>query len=159
MIYTPENNIKLDDKQTQAIEETKIRLLNLEGEISIGNKNLKVIKAETERAIKEKTYQEGLLAAVETKLTLLRESLADLEEKVSGKRKELSDLLAEIEKSTSETELKKIELKEREDAVLSDEIKLTEKDSKLTKIAFALESEKKEFDKKVARLKETLATF
>jgi len=84
MLNQPENNIKLSDEQALAIEETKSRLANLEAEISIANKNLKGIKLENEKAIKEKIYLEELLAGLSPQIESKQSELQKINDSITS---------------------------------------------------------------------------
>jgi len=69
MIDTPTDNVKLSFDQLQAIDFTQKKLANLESEIKIANKNLKIVITDCDKVIKEKAYREEQL---ETQLMPLK---------------------------------------------------------------------------------------
>ena len=159
MLSQPENNIKLDDAQTLAIEEVKLRLANLESEISIAQKNQKNLKIENEKLVKDNIYQNELLSATEAKLSPLQVQITDLESKLTVKNNELARITAEIE-------LKSKELEPRESAVLEKEKELIAKEENIKNDSISLDIAKTElenkvadFNTKVAKLKEVLPTL
>ncbi len=125
MLTQPENTIKLSDEQLLAIEESKSRLANLEAEISIANKNLRSIKLENEKAIKEKIATEELLANLNVEVAKLSEE----KEKLINKVAEGETLLGEISETDrvfkEEHAKAKVELTERENVVRDSESKLS----------------------------------
>lgn len=152
MLTQPENTIKLSDEQQLAIEEVKNRLSNLESEISIANKNLKGIKLETEKAIKDKMYQEELLSNVVDKISNSTKELSELEPKVTEKTEQLNNLLSTIQKESNSHEIKKTELLSKEKAIKDEEVKLSENQE-------AFRKEKSEFEvekNKLSTFKEAL---
>lgn len=159
MLSQPENNIKLDDAQTLAIEEVKLRLANLESEISIAQKNQKNLKIENEKLVKDNIYQNELLSATEAKLIPLQAQITDLDDKISTKKDELTQITAEIE-------VKSKELEPRESAVIEKEKELNLKAESIKNDSIALDIAKTEienkvsdFNTKVAKLKEVLPTL
>ncbi len=121
MITQPENNIRLEENQAKAIEETKIRLLNLESEISIATKNLKNIRTETERATKENAYQNEVLLSLNEQIVSKQVKKDDFESTTIRFEYYLNGLKKE-EAEIKETQAKKLlELNEREAIVLERE--------------------------------------
>lgn len=141
MITNPEeNNIKLTSEQTQAIEETKSRLMNLEVEISIANKNLKALKSDTERITKEKIYQEELLAKVNTQIDDANSRLTSLLGAVLTGTNALSEVNQEIGKKGDILKAMELEFKSREDTLSSKEADLVTRE---TSVALREEDVKK----------------
>lgn len=64
MIDSPNENVKLTFEQMQQIDIVQKRLSVLESEITSATKILKGTKSECDRAVKEKLYQEELLANI-----------------------------------------------------------------------------------------------
>jgi len=125
MLTQPENTIKLSDEQLLAIEETKSRLTNLEAEISIANKNLKGIKLENEKAIKEKIATEELLANLNVEVAKLSEEKERLINKVAEGETLLAEI-AETDRVFKEEHAKaKVGLSAREIVVRDSESKLS----------------------------------
>ena len=159
MITQPESNTKLDESQLKAIEETKTRLINLESEISIATKNLRVIKAETESVTKEHIYQVGLLSDIESKLQPKKGELESLEQKIIEKSEELGSLSKESGIIKSQNELKANELNDREAGIVEKEKNVQNSLNSLADRRNKLEEDTKVFNSKVAKLKEVTATF
>jgi hypothetical protein len=144
-ISNEEANIKLTPEQTQAIEETKARLFNLESEISIANKNLKFIKGESEKAIKDRIYQEELLEKVsiqvreeETRLATLIAStlsgsnaLSEINQEVAKKKEEFATLVTSMRDKAEYISFKENELITRETSVALREEDLKESEELL----------------------------
>lgn len=142
MITQPENTIKLSDEQLLVIEEYKNRLTNLEAEISIATKNLKGIKLENEKAIKEKIANDELLSKGNEELKELQLS----KDKLGNDIKEMEGYLANAseEDRTFKTEQAKIatEQTERENVIRDGEAKLAENQEVFKKEKAEFESEK-----------------
>lgn len=153
------NNPKLTSEQTQAIEETKLRLINLESEIVIANKNLKGIRSETEKITKERVYQEELLAVVIPQLKIKQEKCIELEEEIIQKKAQLNNMLNEMQIVVAEQKNKSDELEERENILNTKQSEFIEKEKTLNMIALTLETESERFHTKVDKLKEVISTF
>lgn len=78
MIETPEKNIVLSFEQQNHLNTFQNKLANLEGEIVKAQKNLKGIKMESERATKEKEYNEELLSEIGSKIEKNQNQLKDI---------------------------------------------------------------------------------
>lgn len=153
------NNPKLTSEQTQAIEETKLRLINLESEIVIANKNLKGIRSETEKITKERVYQEELLAVVIPQLKIKQEKCIELGEEIIQKTAQLNNMLNEIQIVVAEQKNKSDKLEERENILNTKQSEFIEKEKTLNMIALTLETESERFHTKVDKLKEVISTF
>jgi hypothetical protein len=154
-----EVNIVLTAEQSKAIEETKIRLLNLESEISIASKNLKTLKGETEKSTKDKLYQEELLNSLVSQVTIKQQELVSLVDSIKNASETLGKINSEITAKSQAQEKMVMALKDREDKVKSEELKLAEHEKIVLKISADVKSEEAEFGKKVAKLKEVISTF
>lgn len=159
MLDNQDTTIILTIEQQQAIEETKVRLLNLENEISLGNKALKQLKSESERAIKDKAYQEELLDEIVAKVSSARSQLAEIEPQVIEKTAQLNHLLDFIREETVSHETKNKELTEREEEIKEMEKITYKRETDILNVRDDLNTEMKTHKEKVARLKEVLATL
>jgi len=151
--------IKLTDDQSRAIDETKRTLLNLESEISIASKNLKVTKADNEKLIKERIYQEELLNTITSKVNLVQTTLTELESNIADKTKELTKLNKKIETLENDILIKEANLKDREEKIIIEEKKQEEKHNSIIESTYCLSKEKEEFNLKVDKLKEVISQF
>lgn len=159
MLNQPENNIKLTDAQLQAIEEVKNRLSNMESEVTIATKNLKVIKQDTEKAIKERAYEEERLDSIVKQIKPLEDKKVELESAIIEKLTELGKINSDIQESTVKHQEKEKELKEREELVLKNEKYLSERKEILDNKDIELNELVKEFNSKVSKLKEVISEF
>jgi hypothetical protein len=159
MIDTPNENVKLTFDQLQAIDVTEKRLANLESEVNIATKSLRVAKLDADRATKENIYQNELLAIVTAQVAEKQNRATQLDEQILAKSDELAVLSSKIVEFTAKKTAEEMLLKDREDAVSILEIKLQEDRSILDKIEENLHTNIEEFNKKVANLKEVIGTF
>ncbi len=156
---TDTNNPVLTPEQTKAIEEAKTRLLNLENEISIATKNLKAIKAESERVTKEVVYQNDLLNETKSKLAIALVALSETEDKILAKTVELNSLSSDIKNQSTQAESKSTDLTEREKRIADREIQQNKTLEMLHLKVETLADKTDSFNKKVAKLKEVLSLF
>lgn len=92
MINSPESSIILSDSQNAQINEYQRRISNIEGEASIANKNLKILKSEIEKSVAEKVYQENLHAEIFSKTEQSQNILSGLLVKIEQEKEKLSDI-------------------------------------------------------------------
>lgn len=159
MLNQPENTIKLSDEQTLAIEETKNRLANMEAEISIATKNFKAIKQDTEKAIKERAYEEERLNSIVNQINPLEDKKVELESAIIEKLAELGQINSDIKESTIKQEEKERELNEREGLVIKNEQYLLGKKEILDNKEIEIKDQIDSFNSKVSRLKEVISEF
>jgi chromosome segregation ATPase len=159
MISQPENNIPLSESQTLAIEETKTRLLNLESEIAIAQKNQKTLKGENERLVKDNIYQNELLIEVQAKIAPLEAKVSDLDAQIVTKTAEVKVLNDEISTKTTDIEAREAKFVEQKQDI-TDRLKIVEeKEATVTENTTILNKKMTEFNQKVAKLKEVLPTL
>lgn len=156
---TQPSNPVLTPEQTHAIEYSKSILLNLEGEISIAQKTLKQTKSESERAIKDKIYQEELLKEITDKINITSPILTQLELSISEKTGQLNNLLSTIQEETVIRETKSAEFVDREAKIAERETQLSNQGSAIEKDRIILDNDINEFYKKVERLKDIIRDF
>lgn len=139
MLNQPDKEIKLSDEQKLAIEKTQTRLSVLETEISIATKNLKVIKGDIEKAVKENLYLEETKVNLSTEVEALKNSKEKLEVAV----KEANDHLAKIKeediclkaeqaKTESEQNERENKIREEEKNLENNKIADREENKKIT---------------------------
>lgn len=148
MITQPENNIRLSDEQSIALEQFQTRLSNIETEITIASKNLKSIKVDTEKAIKEKLFLEEAIEKLNKEIDTLGNNKDILANSINEGEKLLKNLSDEHAKLKSEQDLVRVELKEREE-------KIKENETLVSKEKEELESKLSE----VEQLKQKLTSF
>lgn len=159
MLTQPEDNIILDDNQKKAIEETKSRLFNLESEISIATKTLRGLKSENERLIKDNSYQNELLLETISKVDPMLAKVADLESNILTKTEELNKINVEIQTKATDIEEREAEIKTKENNI-EDRLKsVTEKEGNIRDINGILNQKIDDFNQKVSKLKEVIATI
>lgn len=156
---TPIQNVQLTVEQLHQIEETKKRLAILESEISNATKVLRSTKIEFETAVKDKTYQEELLATVTSQVKNKQLEMTELDEEILKKSANLNEIKTETESYKSEKEKSIMTLNDKEDSVSSREEKVTEKEKSVVKSKLIHEDIVKEFNQKVSQLKEVISRF
>lgn len=159
MMDTPIQNVQLTVEQLHQIEETKKRLAILESEISNATKVLRSTKIEFETAVKDKTYQEELLATVTSQVKNKQLEMTELDEEILKKSANLNEIKTETESYKSEKEKSIMTLNDKEDSVSSREEKVTEKEKSVVKSKLIHEDIVKEFNQKVSQLKEVISRF
>lgn len=152
-------NPTFTSEQIGQLDEFQKRLFNLENETTIATSVLKTVKAESQRAAKDKAYQEELLAEIVKKISIARDSLNELEIKIGVKTTELNNLVEQIREQYVSHETKSNELKEREEKIIKEEKVLVLKEKKITESNQHLSSHIETHNQKVAKLKEVIATF
>jgi chromosome segregation ATPase len=152
-------NPTLTFDQLQAIDVAQKTLANLQSEINNATKVLKGTKMECDRAVKNQAYNEELLGNLTTQVETKTKELADLKESITEKTAMLNELLSQFKEHTDLMTKGKADHDDRETKITKREQELNSKDSQLVKIQFALESEKSDFNSKVAKLKEVISTF
>ena len=159
MLNQPENTIKLSDEQTLAIEETKNRLANLEAEISIATKNFKTIKQDTEKAIKERVYEEERLNSIVNQIKPLEDKKVELESAIIEKIAELGKINSDIKESVVKQEEKEKELNDREELVVKNDKYLSERKEILDNKEIEIKDQTDSFNSKISKLKEVISEF
>ena len=159
MLTQPENTIKLSDEQTLAIEETKNRLANLEAEISIATKNFKTIKQDTEKAIKERVYEEERLNSIVNQIKPLEDKKVELESAIIEKIAELGKINSDIKESVVKQEEKEKELNDREELVVKNDKYLSERKEILDNKEIEIKDQTDSFNSKISKLKEVISEF
>lgn len=155
----PEPNAKLTFDQLQAIDVTQKRLANLESEVNIATKSLKVAKLDADRATKENLYQNELLGIVTAQVAEKQKKSTELDEQILEKSNELGTISQKVAEFTSKQTIKEMELKDREDKVFAKELQLSNQGNALGKERIILENDKAEHAQKVTKLKEVIQTF
>jgi len=159
MLNQPENNIKLSDEQALAIEETKSRLANLEAEISIANKNLKGIKLENEKAIKEKIYLEELLAGLSPQIESKQSELQKINDSITEQSIVLGGLINEAKEQSNVNGAKELELKTREIELKAIESKVFREAEELKQGLVKVAEDKKKIDGFIEKLSAVIKSW
>lgn len=158
-IDTPNDNVKLNFDQLQAIDTAQKRLSVLESEVGIAQKILKGTKMEIDRAVKEKAYQEEILGTVSAQLNEKKSFASKLDEDILAKQAELHNILSEYKNHSDKMTAEKMEMKDAKDALLAQEKFLASKSLLVSSGSKDLEDNKSEFNEKVSKLKEVISTF
>jgi len=159
MIETPNENVKLSFDQMQAIDLTQKRLSILESEIAVCQKVLRGTKLESDRAIKEKAYQNELLDSVNKQLSEKQSILSKLDEEILVKSNEKAQLLSYVANNKDAQEKREMELKDKEDKVVALEVSSQESINDLKALQVQFQEEQKVFLNKVKALQEVLQIF
>lgn len=159
MINNSETIIKFSDTEQAQLEEFKNRLSNLESEVSIATRNLRAIKSETERAIKDREYNQGLLNDVLLKLEDKSKALDTIDSAYNETSSKLSALNSEIEEKTKLYDAKDKELSEKEERNIIMQKSLDNENNRLQKKEEALNKIQELHEQKVAKLKEVISIF
>lgn len=155
----PTENVKLSFEQLQAEDVAKKRLANLESEISIATRNLKILKGDTDRATKENIYQNEMLSTVCDQVIDKQNKATKLDEEILEKSAQLNQLLSECKGYGDKIISDKMSLKDREDTVSKREQEVIDKSKKIDENNQLLQSHIETHNKKVSKLKEVIATF
>lgn len=156
---TDDKVIQFTPEQTASLEEYQARLSNLLSEIVNHTKILKGTRSECDRAVRERAYQEELLA--------------ELTPKVEEKRKQLDSYNEEINKATSDLAKLKEEIRVKTERQAEQDGEFTKREERIKDFEKVLSNQKATLDKrddehikafdafaaKVAKLKEVLSTF
>ena len=152
-------NPTLTFDQLQAIDVAQKTLANLQSEITNATKVLKGTKMECDRAVKNQAYNEELLAGLTTQVEAKKKELADLLANHTDTSSKLSALNSEIKTKTTEQTTKTAELNDRESLVKSAE-EANISNNKMLSISLQKHlGDIKDFNSKVAKLKEVISQF
>ena len=153
------SNPTLTFDQLQAIDVAQKTLANLQSEITNATKVLRGTKLESDRAVKDKAYQEELLANAKTQVEEETKQLNYLTSEIAQSNVILGKLNDEINSKTDIQKKKDDDLQARESAVQNREIEVAKVESSLgTKVSAHAETSQT-FNSKVAKLKEVISTF
>jgi chromosome segregation ATPase len=153
------SNPTLTFDQLQAIDVAQKTLANLQSEIVIATKILKGTKMESDRAVKEKLYQEELLENTKTQVEDETKQLNYLTSEIAQSNVILTKLNDEINTKTEIQRKKDVALQDRESAVQKREIEVAKVESSLKEKVSAHAETSQTFNSKVAKLKEVISTF
>jgi uncharacterized protein (DUF3084 family) len=153
------SNVKLTDEHTKEIEQYQVKLSNLLSEIVNATKILKGTTLESNRAVKDRTYQQDLLATLTPQIQTAQKNLDDLTTRHSETTTKLGLLNTEIAIKTTEYNLKESELKDREAKISQKEKQLSEQGEKLGRETILFNNDKATHNAKVAKLKEVIKDF
>ncbi len=155
----PTDNVKLNFDQLQAIDTAQKRLAVIESEIAIANKTLKGTKLESDRAIKERAYQEELLVEATKQVDSKQAIATKLDEDILEKTSALNTLNVEINDKKASQEAREMRIKNDEASVATASNNLLAKERVLAEKVRVYEAGAEEFNSKVAKLKEVISIF
>lgn len=143
MIQTPEQ---------EKIEETKMRIFNLENEVSIATKNLNVVNRDTLSLAKEKRYQEELFEDLVKKVSQQEEIKKALEVSIDSLEEKSFTLKSKNDIEENRLSEFSRELKIKGDILADMETSVTARENALLVAQGAFAEEIKEFKNKVDKL-------
>lgn len=159
MLNQPEANPKLTFEQLQAIDVAEKKLANLHREIDISTKDLRVLSLDINKAIKERAYQEDLMAGLAPQIEEKKTVIAKLDTEIDTKSVELKTLHAGADEITLANTTKDKELKDREEKVAVKEKEQAENTTRLKHISDSLGNQIDEHNAKVAKLRGVIDTL
>lgn len=159
MIDTPTTNPTLTFDQQQQIDTTQKRLIVIESEITNATKVLRGTKMECDRAVKDLVYQEERLSVITIQVESAKKNLEELNDSCTQTKEKLSALESDIFTKSSIQSTKEQELKDREDRIKTAETDISNERAVIYHMGTKLDKETKEFNEKVAKLREVIITF
>lgn len=159
MINTPTGSIKLTLENMQLLAEMEGRVSVLQSEIDNREKIIKGMKKESDRAVKDKAYQEELLATSITQAEAKTKELKGLNDNITEKTAQLNELLSQFKEHTDLMTSEKASHDDRESKIVSRETEISNQGSDLGKKEIILNNDKADFNSKVAKLKEVISKF
>jgi hypothetical protein len=152
-------NPTLTFDQLQAIDVAQKTLANLQSEITNATKVLKGTKMESDRAVKEKVYQEELLSDLTLQVESKTITISTLDKDIDEKTTSLNELLSQFKEHTDLMASEKASHDERESKISEKEQQLSNLGNALGKKEIILNNDKADFNSKVATLKEVISKF
>lgn len=153
MISDPGKSVALTFEQQEQLAVVETRLGNLEAEILIAEKNLRVIGKEVVKATKEREYQVELMAALSIDVEALKDSKNELvSEKIAEQealdliRSEAKDIRAQQKKALDLLARRRSEAEEAEVVVARNRDILQEEATRLAQDREQIEAAKKAFE-------------
>lgn len=153
------SNIKPTDEQAAQLEQYEIKLSNLLSEITNATKILKGTKIESDRAVKERAYQEELLAELTPKVEEKRKQLDGFNEEINKATSALSKLQEEIRIKSEEQIAKDYVFQSKSDELERQIAEYNTKTAQSNRREASLQKNEILFNQKVAKLKEVISTF
>lgn len=118
---TEEENVKLSEEENFKLTEAQRRLHVIQNEISLANKNLQLTSRDSEKAYKEKLYQEELLKNIQDQVEALKREKEEISIRLDADVATLNELLKKIKEGESVYNIKNKQLNEREEKLNKDE--------------------------------------
>ena len=159
MITQPESNIKLTDEHLASIQEGENRLSNIDSLLSIANRNLKIAKLDLERTTKDILLGQEQLTALTSQIEVAKTKYQDLSDMYDDGKRSLEVVKNESLEISARHSDKGVELADRESVIVQKEQELAKQTTALNSSVDNHESNKSNFNAKVAKLKEVISTF
>lgn len=156
MITAPENNIKLTDEQTAAIEEAQSRLLILESQINVQTKNLRTLKIDTDNVTKDRLLLEEEIKKLNDQVSPLKVTIDSLNRQIDEKISELASVTQKIAVKSDELTSKETSLKIREDSIAAKEDELNAREIILSNSEELYEESKQKLEARITRINEAI---
>ena len=153
------SNVKLTLEQLQQIDAVQTQLANLNTQLAVATKNLKVITNDSNRLAKERIAAETLLADLTTQNETLKKSVDTLTETLNSTRTANTNLESEMVAKKSVHDKRETDLNNREVKIAEKEKQLSEQGSAIGREKVLFENDKATHNAKVAKLKEVISTF
>ena len=153
------SNVKLTLEQLQQIDAVESKLAELNTQLAVATKNLKVITNDSNRLAKERIAAETLLADLTTQNETLKKSVDSLTETLNSTRTANTNLESEMVAKKSVHDKRETDLNNREVKIAEKEKQLSEQGSAIGREKVLFENDKATHNAKVAKLKEVISTF
>jgi len=153
------SNVKLTLEQLQQIDTVETKLAELNTQIAVATKNLKVITNDSNRLAKERISAETLLADLTTQNETLKKSVDSSTETLNKTKTDISNLESELVDKKAVHDKRETDLNDREVKIAEKEKQLSQQGEKLGRETILLDNDKATHNAKVAKLKEVISTF
>jgi chromosome segregation ATPase len=153
------SNVKLTLEQLQQIDAVQTQLSNLNTQLSVATKNLKVITNDSNRLAKERISAETLLADLTTQNETLTKKVEVLTKTHNDTQTANTILESEMVAKKAVHDKRETDLNNREAKIAEKEKQLSEQGSAIGREKVLFENDKATHNTKVAKLKEVIATF
>lgn len=153
------SNVKLTLEQLQQIDAVETKLAELNTQIAVANKNLRVITNDSNRLAKERISAETLLADLTTQNETLKKSVDSLTETHNKTQTDITNLESEMVAKKAVHDKRETDLNDWEAKSLAIQNSLNKESAELNNNKVLHENDKATFNSKVAKLKEVISTF
>jgi chromosome segregation ATPase len=153
------SNVKLTLEQLQQVDAVQTQLANLNTQVAVANKNLKVITNDTNRFAKERLATETLLADLTTQTDTLKKQIDTLTKIHNDTQTANTVLESEMVAKKGVHDKRETDLNNREVKIAEKEKQLSEQGSAIGRDKVLFENDKATHNAKVAKLKEVISTF
>ena len=153
------SNVKLTLEQLQQIDAVESKLAELNTQLAVATKNLKVITNDSNRLAKERISAETLLADLTTQNETLKKNVDTLTETLNSTRTANTNLESEMVAKKAVHDKRETDLNNREAVITNKEKEIASVESSLGDKVSKHAEEVKIHNSKVAKLKEVISTF